>query len=117
VIRIQILWDGAVTPPMTSGILLGHAKIEKGRAIDSVMDPRPTIDVDAGYCPDLDKKRQKELRKHIHTSRVCNRLIKSYRELQISLIYKLGKTTKKEAKESSCDPSPYDEEYVFYCLK
>ena len=81
------------------------------------MDPRPTIDVDAGYCAVLDKKRRKELRKNIHSTRLCNRIVKSYRELQISLIYKISNTTKKEAKASSVDPSPYDEEYVFYCLK
>jgi len=81
------------------------------------MDPRPTIDVDAGFCATLDKKRRKDLRKHIHTTRLCNRIVKSYRELQIDLIRKLCKETKKEAKLSSVDPNPYSKDYVFYCLK
>jgi len=96
---------------------LGPLKLNYTDHIYMVMDPRPTIDVDAGFCAALDKKRRKELRKHIHSTRVCNRIVKSYRELQIDLIYKLCKVTKKEAKASSVDPSPYDEEYVFYCLK
>jgi len=96
---------------------LATLKLNYTDHIYTVMDPRPTIDVDAGFCAALDKKRRKELRKHIHSTRVCNRIVKSYRELQIELIYKRCKVTKKEAKLSSVDPDPYSKDYVFYCLK
>lgn len=79
--------------------------------------PRPTIDVDCDYCSILSETRRKALRKKIRMSHSSGYVIRIYRELQQALIRKEMECTKKQAKLWSVDPSPYEKDHIFYCLK
>ena len=86
----------------------------------SISTQRPTIDVNYSlYDPidkDLQKKRQKVMRRHIHTSHLARAIVRNFRTLQIKLIKEKFKCSQKDATQWSIDPSPYDDEYIFSCL-
>jgi len=82
-----------------------------------ITTPRPTIDVDCDYCSTLAELRRKALRKKIHMSHSSGHITRNYRELQQMIMRKEMDCSKKQAKIYSVDPSPYERDYVFYCLK
>jgi len=83
----------------------------------AITTPRPTIDVDCDYCSTLVEVRRKALRKKIRMTRSSGYITRTYRELQQVIIRKEMECSKKQAKIWSVDPSPYERDYVFYCLK
>jgi hypothetical protein len=77
---------------------------------------RPTIDVRDIYSSTLNKKREKALRKNIHTTHALSRTVRMYRELQIAMLRVQYQCSKKYAKALAVDPNPYEKGFVFYCL-
>jgi hypothetical protein len=86
----------------------------------SISTPRPTIDVNYSlydtFDKDLQKKRQKVMKRHIHTSHLARSIIKHFRTLQINLIKEKFRCSQKDAIQWSIDPSPYEDDFIFYCL-
>jgi len=78
--------------------------------------PRPTVDIDNGFCYVTEAKRKKRLRSKIHFSHDGRRIVRLFRELQVAIIQTNCKCTKKMAISLAEDPTPYSPNHLFYCL-
>ena len=78
---------------------------------------RPVIDVDTASCEVVNKARRKLLRSRLHASHALRRVVREYRNAQITLMRTKFRCSKKDAISHSEDPDPYQKAYIFYCVK